>query len=303
MKAQEDVFAYLICNDLNKLEDLEKICKQIKGDELDIFMVAMYYIKFLYKSNKDPLKIIVALAFLTKMKDEYYDEITKPLFNEGEIIQCALYISHYIRYKNPYYLDKAIPMFDSMDHSTMENIIKFLLIELKEDMLFRTKLMEKIIKGLQKDGARSLKDYSFGARLILLARMGFYEDLDKILDEVNNFALHKGKSTPKILKKILEQLNYIKDHLGTSIINTIYQERVINVARQRLGMSGILKNIITGQSKKYGDFIDFDVLERNWHDYKDESTLILALSNIIYRLRQLDASNGVILRGKYYSKE
>ncbi|MCS7063096.1 MAG: hypothetical protein NZM04_03455, partial [Methylacidiphilales bacterium] len=46
-----------------------------------------------------------------------------------------------------------------------------------------------------------------------------------------------------------------------------------------------------------------DVLERNWHDYKDESTLILALSNIIYRLRQLDASNGVILRGKYYSKE
>ncbi|MCS7063453.1 MAG: hypothetical protein NZM04_05325, partial [Methylacidiphilales bacterium] len=74
MKAQKDVFAYFICNDLGKLKELEEICKQIEGDELDIFSVVIYYMKFLYNSNKDPLKIIVALAFLTKMKDEYYDE-------------------------------------------------------------------------------------------------------------------------------------------------------------------------------------------------------------------------------------
>ncbi|MCS7062886.1 MAG: hypothetical protein NZM04_02370, partial [Methylacidiphilales bacterium] len=303
MKAQEDVFAYLICNDLNKLEDLEKICKQIKGDELDIFRVVIYYMKFLYNRNEDPLKIIVALAFLTKMKDEYYDKITAPLFSEGQVIRCALYISRYIRCKDPYYLDRAIPMLDYMDNSARENIIKFLAIELKRDACFRIKLMEKITEDLQKYGVHSLKHYSFGARLILLARMGLYEDLDKILDEVNNFALHKGKGASKILKKILEQLNYRKGYLGASIINKIYNERVINVARQCSNISDILKNIITDQSIKYGDFIDFDVLEQHWHDYEDKSTLILVLSNIIYRLRQLDTSNGIVLRGEYYSKE
>ncbi|MCS7063970.1 MAG: hypothetical protein NZM04_08030 [Methylacidiphilales bacterium] len=303
MKAQEDVFAYLICNDLDKLEDLEKICKQIKGDELDIFRVAIHYIKFLYNSNRDPLKITVALAFLTKMKDEYYDKITAPLLNKGRVIQCALYISRYIRYKDPYYLDKAISMLDHMYASEMENIIKFLAIELKRDKWFRIKLMEIITTYLQEYGVRSLRYDLPELILILLARMGFYKDLDKILDEVNYFVLRNDKGTSTILKEILEKLDYIKDSLGVSIINKIYKEGVINLARRRSDISDTLKNIIIGQSIKYGDFIDFDVLEQNWHDYEDKSTLILALSNIIYRLRQLDASKGIVLRGEYYSKE
>ncbi|MCS7062622.1 MAG: hypothetical protein NZM04_01005, partial [Methylacidiphilales bacterium] len=235
--------------------------------------------------------------------DEYYDEITAPLFNEGDIIKCALYISHYIRYKDPNYLDKAIPILEYMDNSTRENIIKFLAIELKRDKWFQIKLMEKITGDLQKYGVHSLKHYSFGARLILLARMGFYEDLDKILDELTNFTLHKDKDASTILREILEILDYIKDYLGTSIIKTIYQKRIINVARQRSDISDDIIHTLAHQTVNYGNFIDFDLLKRNWHDPKDKITLINLLSNIVYRLRQLDTSNGIVLRGEYYSKE
>ncbi|MCS7062947.1 MAG: hypothetical protein NZM04_02675 [Methylacidiphilales bacterium] len=304
MKAQKDVFAYFICNDLGKLEELENIYKQIKGDELDIFSVVIYYMRFLYNSNDDPLKIIVALAFLTKMKDEYYDKITAPLFNEREIIQCALYLSRYIRYKDPYYLDRAIPMLDYMDSSARDNIIKFLAIGLKKDMWFRTKFIKRITADWQNHGVYSFVNPLFVTRLRLLAKTGFYKDLDKILEEAIGSVCHKYINvTYSNLKNILEKIDCLKDNLGTSIINTIYQERVINVARQWSDISDILKNIITDQSKKYGDFIDFDVLEQHWHDPKDKKTLILALSNIIYRLRQLDASKGIVLRGEYYSKE
>ncbi|MCS7062949.1 MAG: hypothetical protein NZM04_02685, partial [Methylacidiphilales bacterium] len=294
MKAQKDVFAYFICNDLGKLEELEKICKQIKGDELDIFRVVIYYMKFLYSSNEDPLKIIVALAFLTKMKDGCYDKITKPLLNERMIIQCALYISRYIRYKDPYYLDIAIPILYSIDNFTLENIIKFLLTELKKDMQFRIKLIERITEDWERYDVYSFGIYSFIAKLRILAQMGFYKNLDKIIEKAINLVSHKDEDASWSLKDILKSLDEIKDDLGTCIIKTIYKWSVINKAEKHSFISDVIKNIITSQAMKYGDFIDFDVLERNWHDPKDKSTLILALSNIVYRLRKLDASKGII---------
>ncbi|MCS7062586.1 MAG: hypothetical protein NZM04_00815, partial [Methylacidiphilales bacterium] len=267
--------------------------------------VVIYYMRFLYDSDDNPLKIIAAIAFLAKMKDKYCDKIIPPLSKKAEEeIKAALYISRYIRYRKSYYLDKAISTLDFMYKSIRADIIKFFAIGLRKNKVVRRKLIERIEKDYQQNGGYSLKYHSSVGRLILLARLGFYKDVLKFLKKGINYYSHEDElGSLSSFMEFISEIDTIGYHMGASIISKIYKGFLIKQAKKYLYLSIYVKDFIINQTIQYGDFADFYVLERNWHDPKDKKTLILALSNIVYRLRKLDASKGIILRGKHYSKE